>query len=186
MVFTLPELQSFSEGPSDTNTSTSSSCSRAPSSLLSPALLYLLLAAVLALLACLIWVALEPPCHRSGRMPRSFHLMLRYVNGPPPTWRPSRDSGGSSFLRLCRSFQLTSESCVEHHRSDRNLQGLKMRTQHSGTAKNASTTGFTVHLHHQPKWTLSNRIFRAELSIKKKYLTKIQKTFLIKAFSIFM
>uniref|UniRef100_UPI0037E78300 nesprin-2 n=1 Tax=Semicossyphus pulcher TaxID=241346 RepID=UPI0037E78300 len=27
----------------------------------------------------------EPPCHRSSRMPRSFHLALRYVNGPPPT-----------------------------------------------------------------------------------------------------
>ncbi|XP_027135823.1 nesprin-2 isoform X1 [Larimichthys crocea] len=61
------------------------SSSRTPSSLLSPALLYLLLAAALVLLACLIWVALEPPCHRSGRMPRGFHLTLRYVNGPPPT-----------------------------------------------------------------------------------------------------
>lgn len=59
--------------------------SRAPSSLLSPALLCLLLAAALALLACLTWVVLEPPCHRSSRMPRSFHLALRYVNGPPPT-----------------------------------------------------------------------------------------------------
>ncbi|XP_070762190.1 nesprin-2 [Enoplosus armatus] len=61
------------------------SSSRAPSSLLSPALLYLLLAAVLALLACLIWFILEPPCYRSSRMPRGFHLALRYVNGPPPT-----------------------------------------------------------------------------------------------------
>ncbi|KAE8294871.1 Nesprin-1 Enaptin KASH domain-containing protein 1 [Larimichthys crocea] len=61
------------------------SSSRTPSSLLSPALLYLLLAAALVLLACLIWVALEPPCHRSSRMPRGFHLTLRYVNGPPPT-----------------------------------------------------------------------------------------------------
>ncbi|CAK6979582.1 uncharacterized protein si:ch211-137a8.2 [Scomber scombrus] len=59
--------------------------SRTPSSLLSPALLYLLLAAALALLACLIWGFLEPPCHRSSRMHRTLHLALRYVNGPPPT-----------------------------------------------------------------------------------------------------
>ncbi|XP_062271217.1 LOW QUALITY PROTEIN: uncharacterized protein si:ch211-137a8.2, partial [Scomber scombrus] len=59
--------------------------SRTPSSLLSPALLYLLLAAALALLACLIWGFLEPPCHRSNRMHRTLHLALRYVNGPPPT-----------------------------------------------------------------------------------------------------
>ncbi|XP_035536674.1 nesprin-2 [Morone saxatilis] len=60
------------------------SSSRAPSSLLSPALLYLLLATALVLLACLIWF-LEPPCHRSSRLRHSFHLTLRYVNGPPPT-----------------------------------------------------------------------------------------------------
>ncbi|KAI4816025.1 hypothetical protein KUCAC02_006142, partial [Chaenocephalus aceratus] len=51
--------------------------SRAPSSRFHPALLCLLLAAALALLACLIWFFLEPPS--------SFHLALRYVNGPPPT-----------------------------------------------------------------------------------------------------
>ncbi|XP_032401928.1 uncharacterized protein LOC116708202 isoform X2 [Xiphophorus hellerii] len=50
----------------------------------SSALLFLLLAA-LALLAGLILVAMEPPCHRSNRMPRSLHLTLSYVNGPPPT-----------------------------------------------------------------------------------------------------
>ncbi|XP_026225583.1 SPEC and KASH domain-containing protein isoform X2 [Anabas testudineus] len=62
------------------------SSSRAASSLLSPPLVYLLLAAALAVLACLIWVALEPPCHcSSSRMHRSFHLALRYINGPPPT-----------------------------------------------------------------------------------------------------
>ncbi|XP_039644358.1 nuclear envelope pore membrane protein POM 121-like [Perca fluviatilis] len=61
------------------------SSSRVPSSLLSPGLLCLLLAAALALLACLIWAVPEPPCQRSGRMPRSFHLTLTYVNGPPPT-----------------------------------------------------------------------------------------------------
>ncbi|XP_041796919.1 nesprin-2 [Chelmon rostratus] len=59
--------------------------SRAPSSLLSKALLFFLLAAVMALLAFLIWLGLEPGCRRSNRMPRSFHLTLRYVNGPPPT-----------------------------------------------------------------------------------------------------
>ncbi|XP_068572656.1 nesprin-2 isoform X2 [Cebidichthys violaceus] len=61
------------------------SSSRPPSCLLSPALLCLLLAAALALLACLFWVVLEPPCHCCSGMPRSFHLALRYVNGPPPT-----------------------------------------------------------------------------------------------------
>ncbi|XP_068173855.1 nesprin-2 [Antennarius striatus] len=66
-------------GHSGTSSSTS------PSSLLCPVLLYLLLAAALVLLACLIWLALEPPCHRSSRMNRSFHLTLRYVNGIPPT-----------------------------------------------------------------------------------------------------
>ncbi|KAM9852927.1 nesprin-2 [Aulostomus maculatus] len=59
------------------------SSSGAPSSRLSPALLYFLLAASVALLACLILGALEPPCHRSSRRPPGFHL--RYVNGPPPT-----------------------------------------------------------------------------------------------------
>ncbi|XP_074497102.1 uncharacterized protein LOC141771082 isoform X1 [Sebastes fasciatus] len=60
--------------------------SRPPSSPLSPALLCLLLAAALALLAGLIWLVLEPPsCRCGGRTPRSFHLALSYVNGPPPT-----------------------------------------------------------------------------------------------------
>ncbi|XP_051814186.1 nesprin-2 [Acanthochromis polyacanthus] len=44
-----------------------------------------LLSVLLVLLASLIWILLNPPCHRSNRMQRSFHLMLRYVNGPPPT-----------------------------------------------------------------------------------------------------
>nr|XP_020512272.1 uncharacterized protein LOC110001169 isoform X1 [Labrus bergylta]XP_029137649.1 uncharacterized protein LOC110001169 isoform X1 [Labrus bergylta] len=62
------------------------SSSPAPSSSFpSPTLLYLLLPAALVLLACLMWVALEPPCQRSSSLPRSFHLALRYVNGPPPT-----------------------------------------------------------------------------------------------------
>ncbi|XP_005474935.1 uncharacterized protein si:ch211-137a8.2 isoform X1 [Oreochromis niloticus] len=61
-----------------------SSSSGAASSL-SPALLCLLLAAALVLLACLAWVFTEQPCHRSNTMARSFHLTLRYVNGPPPT-----------------------------------------------------------------------------------------------------
>ncbi|XP_069390971.1 nesprin-2 isoform X3 [Paralichthys olivaceus] len=51
----------------------------------SPTLLFLLLAAALALLACLTWVVQDSPCHRSDRMRRSFHVALRYVNGPPPT-----------------------------------------------------------------------------------------------------
>ncbi|XP_061575907.1 nesprin-2 isoform X2 [Cololabis saira] len=50
-----------------------------------PVLLHLLLAAVLALLASVFWVVMEPPCHRSNRVPRTLHLALRYVNGPPPT-----------------------------------------------------------------------------------------------------
>ncbi|XP_030601133.1 nesprin-2 [Archocentrus centrarchus] len=61
------------------------SSSNRASYLLSPALIYLLLAAALALLAYLTWAILEPPCHRSNRMSRTFHLTLRYVNGPPPT-----------------------------------------------------------------------------------------------------
>ncbi|XP_008299929.1 nesprin-2-like, partial [Stegastes partitus] len=61
---------------------TSSSRARTSwTSLLPPALLSVLL----ALLAAFIWLLLEPPCHRSNGMRRSFHLMLRYVNGPPPT-----------------------------------------------------------------------------------------------------
>ncbi|XP_047191456.1 nesprin-2 isoform X2 [Scophthalmus maximus] len=67
--------QRFSE-QSETPSSSSSS---------SPSLLYLVLAAALALLACLIWVVQESPCRRGSVLPRSFHLMLRYVNGPPPT-----------------------------------------------------------------------------------------------------
>ncbi|XP_068601792.1 nesprin-2 [Brachionichthys hirsutus] len=59
--------------------------STSPSPAPAPLLLYLLLAAALVLLACLIWAALDPPCHRGSRMNRGFHLTLRYVNGPPPT-----------------------------------------------------------------------------------------------------
>lgn len=44
-----------------------------------------LLSVLLVLLAGLIWILLDPPCHRSNGMQHSFHLMLRYVNGPPPT-----------------------------------------------------------------------------------------------------
>ncbi|XP_047451062.1 uncharacterized protein si:ch211-137a8.2 [Mugil cephalus] len=62
----------------------SPSSSSSPSSF-SPALLCLLLAAALALLTCYFWVVVEPPCHRSNRMHQSFHVSLRYVNGPPPT-----------------------------------------------------------------------------------------------------
>lgn len=51
----------------------------------SPAVLSLLLAAALALLAWLMWSVREPSCHRSNGMLRSFHVTLRYVNGPPPT-----------------------------------------------------------------------------------------------------
>lgn len=68
-------------------------------------LFYLLLAATLTLLACLIWATLEPPCHRSNKMPRSFHLMLTYVNGPPPTWRTLRDSCRQGFVKAL-SFSL--------------------------------------------------------------------------------
>ncbi|XP_017286531.1 uncharacterized protein si:ch211-137a8.2 [Kryptolebias marmoratus] len=57
---------------------TSSSSSSSP-------LLFLLLAAAFALLAVLIWLAVEQPCHRSNRMHRSLHLTLSYINGPPPT-----------------------------------------------------------------------------------------------------
>lgn len=49
------------------------------------ALLCLLLSAALVLLACMWWLLSEPPCQRSVRLPRTFHLALTYVNGPPPT-----------------------------------------------------------------------------------------------------
>ncbi|XP_029026176.1 nesprin-2 isoform X2 [Betta splendens] len=48
-------------------------------------LLFLCGAAAVLVLASLAWVDLEPPCHRSNRMHRSVHLVLRYINGPPPT-----------------------------------------------------------------------------------------------------
>lgn len=55
----------------------------APLSFVSLALLFLLLAAFLLLLACLCWKSVAHR-HRAV-MPFSFHLMLTYVNGPPPT-----------------------------------------------------------------------------------------------------
>ncbi|XP_038130814.1 uncharacterized protein si:ch211-137a8.2 isoform X1 [Cyprinodon tularosa] len=72
------ELLLSKQSHTDSRPSSSSSSS-------SSALLYLLLATAVALLASLIWVTMEPPCHRSNRMPRSLHLTLRYINGPPPT-----------------------------------------------------------------------------------------------------
>ncbi|KAL0972841.1 hypothetical protein UPYG_G00195400 [Umbra pygmaea] len=50
----------------------------------SPAVLVTLLAVFLALLA---WppTQIDPSCHRSNSLARSFHMALRYVNGPPPT-----------------------------------------------------------------------------------------------------
>lgn len=48
-----------------------------------PLLLFLLLAALLLLLACLCWKSVAQR-HRAV-MPFSFHLTLTYVNGPPPT-----------------------------------------------------------------------------------------------------
>ncbi|KAM6959221.1 nesprin-2 [Aplochiton taeniatus] len=50
-----------------------------------PAFLYLLLGLALTLLAGLAWGLLEPDCKRATRLAPSFHLVLRYVNGPPPT-----------------------------------------------------------------------------------------------------
>ncbi|XP_054649436.1 nesprin-2 isoform X2 [Dunckerocampus dactyliophorus] len=58
--------------------------SRAPRAPPFPALICLLLAAVVSLLACLLWNFLEPPCRRGmSRTQRNFHLS--YVNGAPPT-----------------------------------------------------------------------------------------------------
>ncbi|XP_031728380.1 nesprin-2 isoform X1 [Anarrhichthys ocellatus] len=70
------------------------SSSRPASCLLSPALLCLLLAAALAL-ACLIWVVLEPPCHCSSRLPRSFHLALSFC---------------FQFQSACRDLQQSEEN----------------------------------------------------------------------------
>lgn len=88
-------------------------------------LFYLLLAAALTLLACLIWVTLEPPCHRSNKMPRSFHLMLTYVNGPPPTWRTLRDSCRQGFVKAL-SFGLMSTICCfqSMHKPISNIKDL--------------------------------------------------------------
>lgn len=75
-------LSSSSSPPPPSGTSSSRS--------FSPRLLCFLLAAAVALLAglawlSLAWLSLEQPCRRSNRMRGGFHLMLTYVNGPPPT-----------------------------------------------------------------------------------------------------
>ncbi|XP_026151905.1 uncharacterized protein LOC113123808 isoform X2 [Mastacembelus armatus] len=77
-----PSYEELEPAPSEQSVTSSS---RASTSQLSPAILYLLLGAALALLACVVLIALEPPCHRRSRMQHSFHLALRYINGPPPT-----------------------------------------------------------------------------------------------------
>ncbi|XP_029111565.1 nesprin-1 isoform X1 [Scleropages formosus] len=48
-------------------------------------LLYVLLALLLGFWASLHQPRLESGCHHSSSLARSFHLMLHYVNGPPPT-----------------------------------------------------------------------------------------------------
>ncbi|CAN9493062.1 unnamed protein product [Ophioblennius macclurei] len=48
-------------------------------------LLRLLLPVAVLLLLALWWFSSSPPCRRAVRLPRTFHLALRYVNGPPPT-----------------------------------------------------------------------------------------------------
>ncbi|XP_061073451.1 nesprin-2 isoform X1 [Conger conger] len=48
-------------------------------------LLYVLMALLLALFLWLLPGAHGPSCHYGNTLNRSFHLMLRYVNGPPPT-----------------------------------------------------------------------------------------------------
>ncbi|XP_070399774.1 nesprin-2 isoform X2 [Nothobranchius furzeri] len=79
-----PDLQDFSCCEEDEQLlSDQRLTSRAAASCSSSALL--LLAAALVLFGSLIAVVMEPPCHRGNQMFRTFHLMLSYVNGPPPT-----------------------------------------------------------------------------------------------------
>ncbi|XP_041730864.2 uncharacterized protein LOC121562730 isoform X2 [Coregonus clupeaformis] len=51
----------------------------------SPVFLVVLLAVFLALLVWSTALLMDPECHRSNSLARSFQLALRYVNGPPPT-----------------------------------------------------------------------------------------------------
>lgn len=50
-----------------------------------PLLWWLLLGMLLALAAWLVVGNAEPDCSRGNTMARSSHLVLRYINGPPPT-----------------------------------------------------------------------------------------------------
>ncbi|KAK1786040.1 hypothetical protein P4O66_017766 [Electrophorus voltai] len=50
-----------------------------------PALLYILLALLLVIVILPPTVLQDNQCHRANTLARSFHLALRYVNGPPPT-----------------------------------------------------------------------------------------------------
>ncbi|XP_055752121.1 uncharacterized protein LOC129832232 [Salvelinus fontinalis] len=51
----------------------------------SPVFLVVLLAVFLALLVWPITLLMDPECHRSNSLARSFQLALSYVDGPPPT-----------------------------------------------------------------------------------------------------
>uniref|UniRef100_A0A4W5MLK1 KASH domain-containing protein n=1 Tax=Hucho hucho TaxID=62062 RepID=A0A4W5MLK1_9TELE len=51
----------------------------------SPVFLVVLLAVFLALLVWPTTLLMDPECHRSNSLARTFQLALRYVNGPPPT-----------------------------------------------------------------------------------------------------
>ncbi|XP_008307760.1 nesprin-2-like [Cynoglossus semilaevis] len=48
-------------------------------------LLFVLLAAAVVVLAVLMALVQDSPCHRSSRLTHGYHLTLRYINGPPPT-----------------------------------------------------------------------------------------------------
>ncbi|XP_076833140.1 uncharacterized protein LOC143478089 isoform X2 [Brachyhypopomus gauderio] len=50
-----------------------------------PARLYVLLLLLLVLVILAAILLQDGQCHRSNTLARSFHLALRYVNGPPPT-----------------------------------------------------------------------------------------------------
>lgn len=88
-------VSSRSDSPDATPSSTASSSSpKAPSFLfrvLRTALFIQLLLLFLIGLACMVPMTEEDySCHYANNFARSFHPMLRYMNGPPPIWEGAK------------------------------------------------------------------------------------------------